>query len=242
MKPTFTLPVLLSMLSLPFQVSAQNVTVPTTCEPPYLSGTDTVLYTVPYTYDQVLSIIGSYKNLTWSGNPDDTVTLNGTDNTVGTARSYSLQGLPLIETILTYDSPPGGPYYENHNVALLTVPRPASAGGNFSVYFPLDATTVMSVCGGAATSFNLTAGFCSDNVTAAAAIIHAAHTFDVTTVGVFLGNETFTSCEALGASNGSATSSGGVPVSTFTGDAVKVEEGRGFFAAVAGLLAVGLLW
>jgi len=47
------------------------------CEPGYSFGTDTVLYTTPYTYSQVLSIIGSYKNLTWSGNPDDTVTLDG---------------------------------------------------------------------------------------------------------------------------------------------------------------------
>lgn len=63
MKPSFTLPALLSLLSLS---SAQNVTVPTTCQAPYMPGTDTVLYTVPYTYDQVLGIIGSYKNLTVS--------------------------------------------------------------------------------------------------------------------------------------------------------------------------------
>jgi hypothetical protein len=47
------------------------------CKDGFTAGTDTVLYTIPYTYSQVLSIIGSYKNLTWSGNPPDTVTLNG---------------------------------------------------------------------------------------------------------------------------------------------------------------------
>lgn len=62
-----------------------------------------------------MSIIGSYKNLTWSGNPDDTVTLNGTDNTVGTARTYDLAGAHVIETILEYSKPAApGPYNEVH--------------------------------------------------------------------------------------------------------------------------------
>lgn len=38
---------------------SQNVTVPSTCIDGYMPGTDVALYTVPYTYDQVLSIIGS---------------------------------------------------------------------------------------------------------------------------------------------------------------------------------------
>lgn len=205
--------------------SSQNVTVPTTCEGEYLPGTDEVLYTVPYTYDQVLSIIGSYKNLTWSGNPDDTVTLNGTDNTVGTARTYDLAGAHVIETILTYDSPPGGPYYENHNVALLTVPLP---GGNFSAYLPLDATTVTSVCDGRATSFNFTANFCATNVTAAAGTLHLLHSTDAMTVGKFLGGQNFTSCEALGGQpSGTST---GPPMATFTGSG---EKGRISFAVLA---------
>lgn len=46
-------------------VVAQNVTVPNACTSGFTAGSDEVLYTVPYTYNQVLSIIGSYKNLTW---------------------------------------------------------------------------------------------------------------------------------------------------------------------------------
>ena len=49
------------------------------CMSGYGPGTDTVLFTTPYTYQQVMSIIGSFKNLTWSGNPDNTVTLDGVD-------------------------------------------------------------------------------------------------------------------------------------------------------------------
>ena len=49
------------------------------CMSGYTPGTDTVLFTTPYTYQQVMSIIGSFKNLTWSGNPDNTVTLDGVD-------------------------------------------------------------------------------------------------------------------------------------------------------------------
>ncbi|KAI5358438.1 hypothetical protein Slin14017_G107210 [Septoria linicola] len=48
--------------------------------------------TIPYTYDQVLSIVGNFSNLTYAGSPDGTVKLNGTDNTVGTARTYDLAG------------------------------------------------------------------------------------------------------------------------------------------------------
>lgn len=227
---------LLSLLVFPLSTHAQNVTVPTTCSAPYLPGHDEVLYTVPYTYAQVLSIIGSYRNLTWSGNPENTVTLNGTDNTVGTARTYDLAGAHVIETLLTYDSPPGGPYYENHNVALLTIPRPADQGGNVNVYFPLDATTVVSTCDGRATSFNFTASFCADNVTAATAIIHLLHSTDAITVGKFLGGENFTSCEALGGA--SATSSGAGPVQTFTGDAGRVNVGTN--VVFGGLVGLGL--
>ena len=67
---------------------AQNVTVPTTCMGNLTAGSDEVLFTVPYTYNQVMSIIGSYQNLTWSGSPEGSVKLNGTDNKVGTARTY----------------------------------------------------------------------------------------------------------------------------------------------------------
>lgn len=227
----------IASLALALTVSAQNVTVPTTCEGPYMPGTDTVLYTVPYTYAQVLSIIGSYKNLTWSGNPDNTVTLNGSDNTVGTARTYDLQGLHVIETILVYDSPPGGPYYEDHNTYLITVPRPAAQGGNVSVYIPNDATTVMSVCNGKATSFNFTASFCSNNVTAAGSLLHMLHMTDAVTVGKFLGGQNFTSCQALGAN---ATSTGVAPMPTYTGG-VEGRSAMGYSAMLAGLAVAGLI-
>lgn len=108
-----------TLLALPVLAATQQVTVPTTCTDGFSAGTDTVIFTVPYTYNQVISIIGSYKNLTWSGNPDNTVTLNGTDNTVGTARTYDTAGAHVIETILEYSKPPSpGPYNEVHNTAV----------------------------------------------------------------------------------------------------------------------------
>jgi hypothetical protein len=51
-----------------------------TCIAGYSPGNDTVIFTTPYTYAQVISIIGDYKNITWSGSPYDSVTLNGTDS------------------------------------------------------------------------------------------------------------------------------------------------------------------
>ena len=108
--------------SSPFAIFNQTGRLPDGCVDGYQAGTDTVLLTVPYTYEQVLSIIGSYQNLTWSGSPFDTVTLNGTDNTVGTARTYDIAGAHVIETITVYEKPASGPYEEIHTLAPLTIP------------------------------------------------------------------------------------------------------------------------
>lgn len=64
-----------TLLALGVLAAAQNVTVPSDCVAGFYPGVDTVVITIPYTYQQSMSIIGSYKNLTWSGNPDNTVTL-----------------------------------------------------------------------------------------------------------------------------------------------------------------------
>lgn len=216
--------------------SAQNVTVPDTCTAGFSAGTDVVLYTVPYTYDQVMSIIGDYKNLTWSGNPDNTVTLNGTDNTVGTARTYDIDGGHIIETILIYSKPPApGPYNEVHNTALFNIP----AVNNVSLYIQYDGTVVSSVCDGKASMFNFTAVYCGDNATAAGALLHTVHMGDAVTVGQFLGGQNFTSCEALGASSASATSSG-MPA-TFTGNAVRSTLETAMMMGGVGLAAVAAL-
>lgn len=75
-----------------------NASTANGCNDGFYPGTDTIIYTVPYTYAQVMSIIGDYKNLTWSGSSYDTVTLNGTDDTVGTARTYDIDGAYVVET------------------------------------------------------------------------------------------------------------------------------------------------
>ena len=49
----------------PFTFFNQTGQIPSECVDGYSAGTDTALYTIPYTYTQVLSIIGSFKNLTW---------------------------------------------------------------------------------------------------------------------------------------------------------------------------------
>jgi hypothetical protein len=118
------------------------------CNDGFYPGTDTVIFTVPYTYAQIMSIIGDYQNLTWSGSPAGSVTLNGTDNMVGTARTYDIAGAHVIETITTYSKPPNGPYEEIHVLALLTIPS-----ANVSFYGDYDGTTVTPICGGAASKF-----------------------------------------------------------------------------------------
>lgn len=165
-----------------------------------------------------MSVIGSYRNLTWSGSPPSTVHLNGTDNTPGTARTYLFGGATLVESkriihcydvttqssrilaklsfsaINHYSKPPApGPYVEIHTTAMTHYPSL-----NLSAYIPWDGTVVTSVCDGRASQFNFTASFCANNVSTAAAVLHEAHISDAITVGVMLGGHNYTGCAALG--------------------------------------------
>ncbi|USW58459.1 hypothetical protein Slin15195_G117780 [Septoria linicola] len=204
---------------------AQNVTVPSTCEGNFTAGTNEVLYTLPYSYDQVLSIIGNYSNLTWAGVPE-LAKLNGTDNEVGTARTWSLMGLTAIETILSISIPPSpGPYYEVHNTALGTIPDPTDPSTNISFYIPQDYTTVTSLCSGKASQLNYTAEFCATNVPVANGLLGQIHESWGPMIGQLLGGMNYTSCEDLGsdevgpvnatspvegaAGNGTASTAGG---------------------------------
>jgi len=216
MKSTILSSVLLAAAGV---LAQHNASTANGCSDGYYPGTDTVLYSVPYTYAQVMSIIGSYKNLTWSGSPDNTVSLNGTDNTVGTARTYDLGGAHVIETITVYEKPAAGPYVEVHTLAPITI-----AAANVTFYADFDGTTVTPICGGAASAFNFTIDFCATNATLAASVAHMIHLADATTVGVFLGGQNFISCAAIGNTSTSTPGSGSnsttsAPAAAFTGSA-----------------------
>lgn len=133
----------------------------------------------------------------------------------------------MIETILSYSKPPNGPYYENHNLALLTVPSL-----NVSLYAQIDETTVTPVCNGKASQFNLTAVYCATNATVAGGIFHQLHSMDILTVGQFLGGQNFTTCDAI-----SATTTSTGPMATFTGAADRRTVGR----SVVGMMAAALV-
>ncbi|KAL8711347.1 MAG: hypothetical protein Q9220_004244 [cf. Caloplaca sp. 1 TL-2023] len=171
-----------------FSIFRSTGRLPSGCIDGYTAAQDEVLYNVPYTYEQVLSVIGSFANITWNG--INSTTLNGSDNTVGTARSYQSYGIDLVETIKTYRSPVNGPYFEDHTLAPAYNPT-----ANLSIYAPLDALTVTPICSGAASALNFTIDFCSTNVSAGGEILHDSHVFDATTLQEFLGNETWTGCD-----------------------------------------------
>ncbi|KAL8662511.1 MAG: hypothetical protein Q9202_004656 [Teloschistes flavicans] len=171
--------------------------LPDGCINGYTAGHDEYLYTVPYTYDQVLSIIGSFANITWNG--INSTTLNGTDNTAGTARFYTSYGIPLVETIKTYQKPSSGPYFEDHTLAPAYNPT-----ADLSIYAAVDTFSVTPIChGSTASALNFTIDFCSTNVSAARDILHDSHVFDAVMLQEFLGNETFTGCSS---GNGTTTS------------------------------------
>ncbi|RDI81044.1 hypothetical protein Vi05172_g9012 [Venturia inaequalis] len=246
------LPLSLQLLTA-YAQNTSTITIPATngsipagaqngCAAGYYPSTDTVLYTLPYTYPQVLSIIGNYTNLTWSGSPDNSVTSNSTTWVPGTARFYSLAGAYVIETITEYSKPDSGPYIEIHTLAPLTI-----AAANVSFYAAYDAQNWTSVCDGKATTANFTVGMCATNATAAAALLHSIHLTDARTVGSLLGGRNFTTCQALGsnattpntttpASGGSATGLGGAAGSTASGAASGLDASK-----VTGLSSVVLV-
>ena len=221
---------LLSALFCAVGIAAQNnASTSNGCNDGFFPGSDTVIFTTPYTYAQVMSIIGDYKNITWSGSPYDTVTLNGTDNTVGTARTYDIDGAHVVETITVYSKPANGPYEEIHTLELLTIP---SANVSFSADY--DGTTVIPVCNGMASSFNFTVNFCATNATLAGGILHMLHLTDAQTVGVFLGGNNFTSCAAL--SNSTATSASAPTMVTFNAAPVNAASISTLILVSSGLL------
>ncbi|KAH7399782.1 hypothetical protein BKA64DRAFT_641949 [Cadophora sp. MPI-SDFR-AT-0126] len=212
-------------------ITAQNnASIANRCSDGLFPGTDTVIYTTPYTYAQVMSIIDDYQNLTWSGSSEGTVTINGTDNTVGTARTYDIAGAHVVETITVHSKPSNGPYEEVHTLDLITVP---SANVSFSADY--DGTTVTPTCDGKASIFNFTANFCATNATVAGAVLHMIHLTDAQTVGKILGGQNFTTCDAISNSNSTTTTTSTPPV--VTGNAAS-----GVSVSVSSiLLTVGLL-
>ena len=195
------------ILSSPTVRAFPDVSVPSQCTAGFTAGSDTVLLTVPYPPAAVLDVVADFQNLTWSGNPPSTVTLNGTDNQPGTAREYSLDGLTVVETLLQYYRPPlscrGFPntpppppfpfdttYVEAHNTAQVDY------DGN-NVYLPFDGLSARSTCRGNATVLNYTTQFCANDAPSAQSQLHTVHTQDLQNVQAMLGNASFSSCQDL---------------------------------------------
>ncbi|KAK4555109.1 hypothetical protein LTR86_007875 [Recurvomyces mirabilis] len=242
---TFTTLALLATTALAqVTIPATNGSLPaavgnTGCAAGYYPGTSQVIYTVPYTYQQVLSIIGNYTNLTWSGSPDNSVTTNNSKALMtnnwgpGDARFYDIAGAHVIETILTYSKPANGPYVEVHTLAPLTVPA-----ANVSFYSDFDGQVYQPICGGKATTGNYTINFCATNATVASQVLSMLHMTDAVTVGTFLGGKNFTSCAALGAGNATST---GSPNATSSMPAMYTGAAANFKAGVLGTAMVAAI-
>ncbi|KAH7351298.1 hypothetical protein BKA65DRAFT_550260 [Rhexocercosporidium sp. MPI-PUGE-AT-0058] len=161
-----------------------NASTANGCSDGYFPGTNTVIFTTPNTYVQVI------------GSLEGSVTLNGTTNTVGTTRTYDIAGAHVIETITTYSKPENGPYEEIHTLNLITIP---AANVSFSADY--DGTTVTSSCEGKASIFNFTANYCATNASVAGAVLHMFHLADAQTVAVYFGGQNFTTCDSITSSN-----------------------------------------
>ncbi|KAL8779590.1 MAG: hypothetical protein Q9194_001381 [Teloschistes cf. exilis] len=195
-----------------FSIFNSTGRLPDGCVNGYTAGHDEYLYTL-LNPDKPLINLHKGQNITWNG--VNSTTLNGTDNTVGTARFYSSYGIPLVETIKTYQKPSNGPYFEDHTLAPAYNPT-----ADLSIYAAVDTFSITPICpGSTASALNFTIDFCSTNVSAAQAILHDSHVFDAVTLQEFLGNETFTGCSSVnGTSITSSSPSGtGHPIGTGTG-------------------------
>ena len=171
------------------------------------------------------------------------MSLNGTDNTAGTARTYISGGARVVETLTTYDKPITGPYDEVHTVAPVTI-----LAANVSFYSGYEGMTAVPTCNGSATAFNFTTEFCATNATLTAGILHMLHLTSGQTVGALLGNQNFTSCAAISptttpgnATSGNTTTTLGSPTTVaFTGNGIVLSTS--VMPAAIGAFAVTLLF
>jgi hypothetical protein len=160
------------------------------CAPGYAPGLDTVIFSVPYPYSKVMSIIGDFKNIGWKGVPENKVTLSGPDNTVGTTRTYTLLGAKHVETLEIYSAPADGPFVEIKKDQPYNIP----IANNVGIYADYDALIVTSICDGAASLFNFTIHYCSTNALYAEKILHMLHNNNAGNVVDKCGGGNFTGC------------------------------------------------
>lgn len=205
---------------------------PSVCNAGFYPGTNTITYTVPYTYPQVLSLIGDFRNITWNSIPYDTVSLNGTDNTIGTARSFQAAGVTATETLVVLEKPAAGPFHEVSAVSAFDL-------GNTTIYSDFNSIVATPVCGGAACSVNFTVDFCATDAARAADFFRKVHSVDVVNVGLFLGGRNFTSCAALGANSSTPSpNAAGVP---FTGGGASSQGPIVMIVAVAAIAVAAIV-
>ncbi|WPB08439.1 uncharacterized protein RHO25_013105 [Cercospora beticola] len=150
-----------------------NAKIPTTCSNGFESRSDTVFLTLPYSYDSVAPLVSDFSNLSWAN--ISPVTLNGTNNTPGTARAFSFGGADFI---------PKESVEEDGKT-------------NFTLWLESLRFEVEGVCGGRASQVNWTVSLCSDVPDVAKGMLHMVHTGFVENVGKLLGGGTFESCEGL---------------------------------------------
>jgi hypothetical protein len=95
-------------------------------------------------------------------------------------------------------------------------------------------------CNDLASTFNFTINFCATNATLATVTLHEIRLTDAMTVGVFLGGQNFTSCEALH-TNGSVSATASPTASATAGSSTSAMPSASAGAA-AGRADVTSLW
>ncbi|PIA92892.1 hypothetical protein CB0940_03851 [Cercospora beticola] len=209
-----------------FTIPATNGSLPSpagdgnACAEGFFPGRDETIVTIPYTYAQVIGVVGNFTNLVWAGSPPDSVSTNASASTLsdnnwqpGDARFYELQGATVIESLVTYSRPAvDGPYVEVHTLAPLGITLPG--GVNISSYADFDGQVWEGVCDGRAVQANFTTVFCATDATVAGAAFKAIHGESVLEVGRMLGGQNFTSCDALNAAAGGSNTTTSPEIST----------------------------
>lgn len=202
---------LLNKNSLSFSHLSNSIYAPK-CSPGFFPGTDTVLYTTPYRYSSVLSVIGNFGNLDYAFVPPQNLYLNGSGNTVGTARFYTSPALPsaqVIETLTVYSAPSTGPFVEVVAIDPFTVTSQSPTTNNeinVTMYSNYKAVIATPIClGGQATLLNYTIQFCATDPDLAAQISHQGHLSMAEGANSLLGNRSYWSCNKLQAEGGNGT-------------------------------------
>jgi hypothetical protein len=174
------------------------------------SGTSLATQTIPATFPQFLSIVGSFFNSSWYKNPGNLTV--GPDNQVGSIRTFVLGTMVYNDTLLMYNL--------NTSFFQQVWQGPGNNGisinlGSFVLGSYVEHLSGQSTCKGSAVIVNFGSDFCAANLSTATPILNSLHGSAIQQIPILLNISNFTTCGTIASAIRSSSLLNGVISATF---------------------------